>query len=40
MGELRLNGEKLEANTVYGAGPNRIDVDGGVGSVQLSFDEP
>ena len=40
LGELRLNGEKLEANTVYGDGPNRVDVDGGIGSVQLSFDEP
>lgn len=37
LGELRIDGEKIEGNTKIGDGENRLTIEGGIGSVSLEF---
>lgn len=37
IGEARLNGEKMNDDSVYGGGSNRIDIDGGIGELNITF---
>lgn len=39
IGEARLEGESMRDDSVYGAGPNRLSIDGGVGAVNIEFSE-
>ncbi len=39
LGEVTLNGQKLEMDRVYGTGENYLDIDGGIGSIKIEFEE-
>ena len=39
LGEARLEGESMRDDSVYGAGSNRLSIDGGVGAVNIEFSE-
>ena len=39
VGEATLDGKHMNDGSVYGGGYNRIDIDGGVGSIQIEFEE-
>ena len=39
IGEARIDGESVSDGSVYGAGENRIDIDGGIGSLRIAFSE-
>ncbi|MBO5153281.1 MAG: DUF4097 family beta strand repeat protein [Eubacterium sp.] len=39
VGEATLDGKRMNDGSVYGGGHNRIDIDGGVGSIQIEFEE-
>ena len=39
IGEARLEGESMRDDSVYGAGSNRLSIDGGVGAVNIEFSE-
>lgn len=38
IGSIRIDGEDY-GNTKYGSGPNEVEIDGGIGSVQIDFKE-
>ncbi len=38
LGSAELNGSKMEDNVVYGTGYNIINIDGGIGSISVKFD--
>lgn len=38
LGELRIDGERINGNTKIGDGENRLSIEGGIGSVSLEFD--
>lgn len=37
VGEARLDGRKMKDDSVYGGGSNRIDIDGGIGDLDITF---
>ena len=37
IGEARLEGESMRDDSVYGAGENRIEIDGGIGEINIKF---
>lgn len=37
IGEIKLNGNKIEENKVQGSGENRIKVEGGIGEIQIKM---
>lgn len=37
IGEGKLMGEKMTDNEIYGSGETKIEIDGGVGSIDISF---
>lgn len=37
IGNISIDGEKLESNRTYGNGDNYIDIDGGVGEIKINF---
>ncbi|MGN0527287.1 MAG: DUF4097 family beta strand repeat-containing protein [Acutalibacteraceae bacterium] len=37
IGEAKLEGENMNDGSVYGAGENHIDIDGGVGELNIEF---
>lgn len=37
LGEAKIDGEKMNDEGVYGSGENKIDIDGGVGEMKISF---
>lgn len=37
IGEAKLEGENMKDDSVYGAGINKIEIDGGVGAVNINF---
>lgn len=37
VGEATLNGRKMSDDAVYGSGNNRIEIDGGVGELEITF---
>lgn len=39
IGEARLAGESMRDDSVYGAGENRIEIDGGIGAINIEFSE-
>ena len=39
IGEAKLAGESMRDDSVYGAGENRIEVDGGIGAINIEFAE-
>ena len=39
IGEAKLAGEKMYDDSVYGSGENKIDIDGGIGEINIEFSE-
>lgn len=39
LGEAKIDGEKMDNGNVYGFGENKVDIDGGVGEIKVSFSE-
>lgn len=39
LGNVTLDGQKLEMDKVYGTGENYLDIDGGVGEIKIDFKE-
>lgn len=39
IGEARLAGESMRDDSVYGTGENRIEIDGGIGAINIDFAE-
>ena len=39
LGNVTLDGQKLETDRVYGTGENYLDIDGGVGEIKIEFKE-
>ena len=39
IGEALLDGQKMADDTVYGQGKNTLEIDGGVGSMNIRFTE-
>lgn len=39
IGEAKLAGESMREDTVYGAGENSIEIDGGIGAINIDFSE-
>ena len=39
LGNVTLDGQKLETDRVYGTGKNYLDIDGGIGSIKIDFKE-
>ncbi len=37
IGEATLDGEKMQSDSVYGTGVNKLDMDGGVGEIEIRF---
>ncbi|MGN1444092.1 MAG: hypothetical protein ACI4XE_09625, partial [Acutalibacteraceae bacterium] len=37
IGEARLEGESMRDDSVYGAGKNKIEIDGGIGAINIEF---
>ena len=39
LGNVTIDGQKLEMDRVYGTGENYLDVDGGIGEIKIEFKE-
>ena len=39
LGNATINGKNMSDDTTYGTGENKLDIDGGVGSIQIDFIE-
>lgn len=39
LGNATLEGEEMNDGSTYGGGENRIEIDGGVGSIQIDFED-
>ena len=39
IGEAKLEGERMNDDSVYGSGGNRIEIDGGIGSLSIHFSQ-
>lgn len=39
IGNVTLDGQKLEMDRVYGTGENYLDIDGGIGEIKINFKE-
>ena len=39
IGNVTLDGQKLEMDRVYGTGNNYLDIDGGIGKIKIDFKE-
>ena len=37
LGSITFDGERLESSRTVGAGPNKVEINGGVGSINISF---
>lgn len=37
IGSIKINGDEQASNVTYGSGKNRIDLEGGIGSTNISF---
>ena len=40
IGSIKLSGEEIKNGTNYGNGNNKVDIDGGVGSIKIGFEMP
>ena len=38
LGNVTLDGQKLEVDRVYGIGENYLDIDGGIGEIKIDFE--
>ena len=38
LGNVTLDGQKLETDRVYGIGENYLDIDGGIGEIKIDFE--
>ena len=38
LGNVTLDGQKLEVDRVYGIGENYLDIDGGIGEIKINFE--
>lgn len=39
IGEARLEGKSMQDDSVYGAGINHLEIDGGIGAIHIEFSE-
>ncbi|MGN0486441.1 MAG: DUF4097 family beta strand repeat-containing protein [Acutalibacteraceae bacterium] len=39
IGEAKIEGENMRDDSVYGAGKNHIEIDGGIGEIHIEFSE-
>ena len=39
VGEARLDGESMRDDSVHGSGENFIQIDGGIGEINIEFSE-
>ena len=39
IGSIKINDKKVENNTIYGKGINKLDIGGGIGNINISFDK-
>ena len=39
LGNATINGKNMSGDTTYGTGENKLDIDGGLGSIQIDFIE-
>lgn len=39
VGEATIDGETMRDDSVYGAGANKLDIDGGVGEIEIRFEQ-
>ena len=39
IGGIKIDNKKVKNNTSYGKGINKLDIDGGIGSINISFDK-
>jgi len=39
LGSILVDGEKVSGDTIIGNGQNRLKIEGGIGSIELSFEE-
>lgn len=39
IGSIKLDGEKIDSDRVYGTGVNEIEIDGGVGEIKINFED-
>lgn len=37
IGSININGSIQKDDSIYGGGPNRVDLEGGIGSIKVSF---
>lgn len=37
IGSIKINGEEQKNNTTYGIGDNQLQIEGGIGSIEVSF---
>lgn len=37
LGSIEIDGEQMKNDSTYGTGKNKIDIDGGVGSIKIDF---
>ena len=38
LGNIMLDGQKIEMDSVYGTGENYLDIDGGIGEIKIDFE--
>ncbi len=38
IGSIRIDGKSHDNNLTYGSGPNLIEIDGGIGNIEVTFD--
>lgn len=39
IGSIKIDNKKVKNNTIYGNGINKLDIDGGIGNINISFDK-
>ena len=39
IGSIKIENNEVGNNTIYGKGINKLDIDGGIGSINISFDK-
>ena len=39
IGNVTIDGQKLEKDSIYGTGENYIDIDGGIGEIKIDFNK-
>lgn len=39
IGSIKVDDKGIKTNTIYGSGPNKLKIDGGIGSIKVNFEE-